>query len=150
MDPDEYKIDVGGGIILGSFGIADDDGVYAAAFLFLEAEIDHIEIGNVNYDRSPLGSQDGLETVSLVDTYMGNEPGQKDEISVTAQLTKTETESVSHEQSVSFSFGMHAEVEISEEVLGIGAKISGGWEWTLGTVCKSSPLTLLTDSFKCY
>lgn len=144
MDSDEYKIDVGGGIILGAYGYADDTegGIYNTAFLFLEAEIDHIEVGHLNLDPSPVGTNDGLQAVSLLDTYMGNEPDQKHPITVTAILSQAETESVSHEQSTTGSFGMHADVEVSGEILGVGAKVTAGYEWSVEHV-STSPVLLL-------
>jgi hypothetical protein len=49
------------------------------------------------------------------------------------ERTNTQTSGYSYSQSVSFTFGLHYDLEISAQVAGVGPKATAGWEWSVQT-----------------
>lgn len=132
MEPDEYEVEVGGGIILGAHGFAtsdkDKEGIYALGLLFLAADIDHIDV-YTKFTEDPTGSSDGIEQITFTDACITNTLPDTN-ITATARIWETVATSVAHEQSLKHTFGGHADVKISFKVLKVDTEVSAGLEWS--------------------
>ena len=65
-----YGIKTGGGLLLGALVNPMDDGdtqsIGTLGWLFMEAEIDHISIGDIKFNQNPAGTSAGIDPQSLV------------------------------------------------------------------------------------
>ena len=65
-----YGINVGSGLLLGAVLTPAPDGntnsIANMAFLFLGAEIDHIQISDINFSEDPSGSASGIDPQNIV------------------------------------------------------------------------------------
>ena len=82
---DPYGINVGGGLLLGAMVNPMDDGdtqsIGTLAWLFMNADIDHISIGDIKFTQDPEGTSDGIDPQSLVIGKWFND--QNNEVSYT-------------------------------------------------------------------
>ena len=129
-----YQINVGSGLLFGGNivtrqsdeGLGDD--VASLAFLFLGQALDHISIGNIQFDSDPSGSNSGIFPQNIVVGQWYNDQASN---SATYSLAPTYTvaDSYTYSQSVTTSFGESISIEVSGELFGIGAKSTNEFTW---------------------
>ncbi|KAF2685592.1 hypothetical protein K458DRAFT_402977 [Lentithecium fluviatile CBS 122367] len=120
------------GIMLGAFGRADS-AISAWGFMFLEDRVAKISISDFKFDEDLetfVSQRRGIDKV-VFDSHViyattTNDPA------IWVERTKTETNSYSYTQAVTWSYGLNYELEISAQVAGLGPKMSFGVEWKVG------------------
>ena len=127
-----YEINVGGGLLLGAAGQEDGgDFVKGLAWIFLDKKIDRIDIGDIHYTDDPSGTSKNIVADSILEHTFGNPKGSTGNVTFAFTGEKTVTKTTTWEQSTKGTFGMSLSVEWSGEVFGIGAKVTGGFEWSV-------------------
>lgn len=140
---DGYQIEVGSGLLLGAYG-AQGSSIDSLAFLFLAPKISSVSIGAIKFDSDPTGTSDNIAPSYLIQSTMGNPAGSHGNVSFTISGSEAVAQSTSWEQSTTGTFGMSLSVEVAAEPFGIGAKITGGVEWSVSHT--SSKTTTTTDT----
>ncbi|KAI4148225.1 MAG: hypothetical protein L6R39_002852 [Caloplaca ligustica] len=138
-----YEIDVGGGLLLGASGAAGTK-IDRLALLFLSPKISSVSIGDIKFDSDPSGTSDNMAPSYLIQSTMGNPSGSNGNVSFTISGSEGVTKSTIWEQSSTNAFGGSISIEISGQVAGIGAKASGGFEWS--TEDSTSKTNTITDT----
>ncbi|KAL8792380.1 MAG: hypothetical protein Q9195_004993 [Heterodermia aff. obscurata] len=141
---DGYAANIGGGLLMGAFGYTGDKYLTSIAFLYLGAKIDHIEIGSVQFDPDPTGTSTNIAPVYIIDSTFGNPRNSTGPVPFTVAGAETVTTSTTWTQSTTGKFGMSMSVEVEAEPFGIGAKITGGFEWSVEHT--TSTATTKTDT----
>ena len=144
---DGYAANIGGGLLVGAFGTTspkDDKYLQSIAFLYLGAKIDHIEIGDVQFDPDPTGTSTNIAPVYIIDSTFGNPANNNGSVPFTVAGAETVTTSTTWTQTTTGRFGMSVSVEVEAKPFGIGAKITGGFEWSVEH--SSSKATTKTDT----
>ena len=120
----DNTIQTGGGILLGATVTVDKDGngnsIRNLAFLFLGAEIDHLSIDNISFTNDPDGSNTGIDPQSIDVGEWFNHANIASGYNYVP--TFVVSSSYSYSQTSMMSFGAAISVEMSAEILGIGAK----------------------------
>lgn len=140
---DGYQIEVGSGLLLGAYG-AEGSSIDSMAWLFLGPKISSVSIGSIKFDSDPTGTSDNIAPSYLIQSTMGNPSGSHGNVSFTVSGSEAVAQSTSWEQSTTGTFGMSLTVEVEAEPFGIGAKITGGVEWSVAHT--SSKTTTTTDT----
>lgn len=141
---DGYASNIGGGLLLGAFGGIGDTYLQGMGFIFLGAKIDHIEIGDVQFDPDPTGTSTNIAPVYIVDSTFGNPRNSTGAVSFSVAGAEAVTTSTTWTQTTTGTFGMSMSVEVEAEPFGIGAKITGGFEWSVEH--STSKATTKTDT----
>jgi len=137
---DGYQIDVGSGLLLGAYG-NNGDSIDSLALLFLATEISSASIGGIKFDSDPTGTSDNIAPSYLIQSTMGNPSGSHGNVSFTISGSEAVAQSSTWEQSTTGTFGMSLTVEVAAEPFGIGAKITGGVEWSVAHTSSNSATT---------
>ncbi|KAJ4294183.1 hypothetical protein N0V90_007873 [Kalmusia sp. IMI 367209] len=118
-----YETDVQSGIMLGAYGKAGDviDGM---GVLFLKSKVSKITIENVAFSDTAEDLNErmkGLNTM-IIDyaDHKNNQANATDDFSFQKKQTRTVTKT--YTQSAALTFGITEAIEVSGEILGIGAK----------------------------
>lgn len=135
-----YDINVGGGVLLGAYGLQGDD-IDSMGLLFLSAKVDSITIGNIVYDSDPTGTSTNMESTGLATSHYSAEAGSQNGTTWSFTGSQLETITNTYTQSTTGTFGESASVEFSAEPLGVGSKITGGYEWSVSHETTSSQTT---------
>ncbi|KAL9576974.1 MAG: hypothetical protein Q9212_006677 [Teloschistes hypoglaucus] len=135
-------IDVGSGILVGAHG-ASSEYVVHLAFLFLSSEVASVSIGDIKFVSNPEDTSVNLAPSYLIRSTMGNPSGSADNVSFTVTGTGKVMQSTTWIQSSPDTFGGSINVEVSSAILGVGMKVTGGFEWT--TSDTSSQSTMISD-----
>lgn len=128
---DGYEIDVGGGFLLGAAGVVGDDWINQLTLIFLEAKIDRVQISDVKFDVDPTGTSTNIAPVYVIDSTFGNANGSTGNVSFTVTGSQQVTQISTWNQETMGKFGGSVSVEVGAEAFGIGAKITGGYEWSV-------------------
>ncbi len=137
---DGYQIDVGGGLLLGASG-ANGASIDNLALLFLATEISSVTIGSIKFDSDPTGTSDNIAPSYLIQSTMGNPAGSHGNVSFTVSGSVKVTQSTTWEQSTTGTFGMKYSVELDGAPLGVGAKVTGGYEWSVSHATSKATTT---------
>lgn len=137
-------LDVAGGVLIGATGYCNTD-IDNLGLLFLQAQVAHVAISNYQFDTDPATNGPPLTPQTLDKVYFYNEDLQGTG-SFTFSGTKVASNSNQWSQTTTGTFGMHADFELSAEILGVGAKVSGGYQWSIShSVSVYVPLCSLSD-----
>lgn len=121
-------LDVAGGVLIGATGYCNTD-IDNLGLLFLQAQVSHVAISNYRFDNDPATNGPPLTAQTLDKVYFYNEDLQGTG-SFTFTGNKVASNSNQWSQTTTGTFGTHADFELSAEVLGVGAKVSGGYQWS--------------------
>ena len=132
-----YDIDVGGGLLLGAFGAMADDFVINLGLVFLNTRVDHIEIGEINYDSDPTGASADMSPVSLLESSFGNPRNSTSDTTFSVIASELVTKSTTWDQTTMDTFGSSMSIDVSAEAFGVGVKGSFGFEWSKETSSNS-------------
>lgn len=127
---DGFEIDVGGGLLVGVKGATGKDYIEYLGLIFLEAKIEKIRIGDVNFDEDPTGTSINIAPVYLIRSSFGNPAGSTGNVTFSVTGSNEVTQSSTWEQSSMMSFGISLSVEVEAKLFGIGTKTTGGFEWS--------------------
>ena len=141
---DGYVANIGGGLLVGAFGYTGDKYLESIAFLYLGAKVDHIEIEDVKFDPDPSGTSTNIAPVYIIDSTFGNPSNSTGPVPFTVAGADAVTTSTTWTQTTTGKFGMSMSVEVEAEPFGIGAKITGGFEWSVEH--STSKATTKTDT----
>ena len=141
---DGYPVNVGGGLLVGALGATGDEYLQRIASVYLGAKIDHVEIGDVKFDPDPTGTSTNIAPVYIIDSTFGNPSNSNGSIPFTVSDAEAVTTSTTWTQSTTGTFGMSMSFEVDAEVFGIGAKTTGGFEWSVEH--STSKATTKTDT----
>lgn len=141
-----YDIEVGSGLLLGAYGNAGDS-IDSLALLFLGTEIVSASIADLNFDKDPTGTSDGIKPHYLVQTTFGNPSTSHGNVSFTISASEAVTTTTSYEQSTTGMFGGKISVEVDATLFGLGAKVGGEASWsvehaTSNTVTETNTITI--------
>ncbi|KAJ6465806.1 hypothetical protein C8R45DRAFT_877360, partial [Mycena sanguinolenta] len=137
---DRVQVDVGSGVFVGIVGRFGSD-IDAAAPLFLCSPVAGIAVGNIVYTPHPKGSAAGLTPVTLNQMSFVNPANASASTDWTFHGSDARTVMMSHDITSTSIFGGSAAVEVSGEVFGVGAKATGGFEWSSETSQTTSTST---------
>jgi hypothetical protein len=140
---DGYQIDVGSGLLLGASG-NNGASIDSLALLFLATEISSVTIGGIKFDSDPTGTSDNIAPSYMIQSTMGNPSGSHGNVSFTVLGSEAVAQSTTWEQSTTGTFGMKYSIEMDAAPLGVGAKVTGGYEWSVAHT--SSKATTTTDT----
>ncbi|KAF2464789.1 uncharacterized protein BDR25DRAFT_319049 [Lindgomyces ingoldianus] len=118
-----FETNVQSGIILGAFSRSGDR-IDQLGFLFLRSKIDSITIDNVVFKDTPEAlneKKQGLEMVTLDYADHTNDHPDANE-TFTFGKSETRTTSKEYSQTATHTFGFTEAIEVSGEILGLGAK----------------------------
>ncbi|KAJ7078792.1 hypothetical protein C8R44DRAFT_654366, partial [Mycena epipterygia] len=97
---------------------------------FLRSPVAKVAVGNIKYTPDPRGGATGLTPVTINEAHCTNPAGAHDPITWTFGGSETREVTMSHDMTSTTLFGGSVSVEVSGEVFGIGAKTTGGFEWS--------------------
>ncbi|KAJ7222413.1 Jacalin-like lectin domain-containing protein [Mycena pura] len=124
-----YDCPVSSGFLMGFIGRYGGD-IDCLAALFLRSPVVSVSISEVSYNQNLIGSSTGIAPVALDEVDFGNLPTSSKPIAFMFKGSETRIRSTSHSQTTSDTFALSASVEVSGEILGVGA---AGFKWQHGS-----------------
>ena len=113
----------------GAVGTYGDD-INGLGLFFLKQPVNNVEINNITYSQNPVGTNVGIQPVSLNTGHFFN---NESATNVTWNFTGTFSTTTSYEysQSSAVKFGDSLEVSVDDKVFGIGVSFSNTFTWSV-------------------
>lgn len=143
----QYPLNVGGGVILGAFGNQGSD-IDSMGLLFLKSRVMSVAIGNMKFDSDPTGTSTNMQAASLAVSHYQVAKGVSGNDTWLFSGSQLETQTSTYEQSTTGTFGASMTVELSAEVLGIGAKTTAGYSWSVSHETSSTTTNTETKTLQ--
>ncbi|KAF2187915.1 hypothetical protein K469DRAFT_567511 [Zopfia rhizophila CBS 207.26] len=129
-----YEQDRGSGVMVGAFGKSGLD-INMLGILFLGSKVKKVRVSEMKFDDDiqTLNSKKQGITAQVLDeaTHTNKKTDSNDTFAFINEVSKRDSKKFS--QSLAFTFGYHVDIEISGQVLGLGAKATAGYNWELQT-----------------
>ena len=123
-----YDMAIGSGVLVGMVGRSGGD-IDQLGAMFLRSAITHVAISNVVYNPDLAGTDKGIENVALDQAEYSNPADSTKPVNWEFGGKTSRSQSTSYSQTSGDTFGLSVGVEVSAEPFGIGAKVTGGFEW---------------------
>ena len=132
------EINVGGGVLLGWYGNGGND-IDRMAFLFISSDIESIEVGDMKFPNPPKDGDDMQPLILSQQHYYNAQSSGNATWNFSGQ--QTQTSSKTFKQSTTGTFGDSIALEISGEILGVGAKATNTFSWEVSHTTETDSTT---------
>lgn len=123
-----YDIHIGSGILVGLEGRSGSD-IDQLGAIFLRSAITHFALTKLVYDHDLAGTDKGIQAVALDEATYSNPSNAKNSMNWAFGGSAERKQSVTYTDTNADTYGVSVDVEVSGEVLGIGAKATTGFQW---------------------